>query len=293
MSITHVNRKQFLILQRIAKESGLNDFWLGGSITYKEIAEDLGVNFEVNDYDLAIIGDIKKFRSVLKILKSRRFSIIKSRSYYLKFNKIFQIIVSKKSIRYDIGIVKNINYLGHFNWESIFWHFPSGRIYDLYNSIESLRKRKLAPIVSINEENPFILASRLVNLCARFNVDFCKDKNLFSFLKALSKKIKSWGYKDYFHGVYAREHAYFNILQAIIKSSNRYLFIKKLQKVGLLEAVFPELKKFVIPANLNKELKDDASVRKIIYLFEHLLSNKPEKFKSFQERLKIINNRLT
>lgn len=288
-----IGRKNFSILKNISEESGLTEFWLGGSITYKETAEKLGVKFKINDYDIAVIGGVKKFHNILKILKSHKFSIIKRCPYYLKFNKIFQIIASKKSIRLDLAIVKDINYLGHFNWESVFWHFPSGNIYDPYNAIYALRKRRLMPIVSINEENPFILSSRLVNLCARFNIDFCKDKNLFSFLKALSKRIKSWKSRDYFHDVYAREHAYFNILRAIIKSRNHYLFVKGLQKVGLLEAVFPELKKFVIPSNLNKNLKDDASAKDVIYLLENSLFNRPKKFKSFQKRLEIINNRLT
>lgn len=293
MNNTRVSRKNFSILKHISQKSGLDEFWLGGSITYKEVAEKLGIKFKINDYDLAIIGGVKKFQDVLKILKSKNFSIARHRTYYLKFNRVFQIIASKKSIRLDIAIVKYINYLGHFNWESIFWHFPSGNIYDPYNAVYALSKKKLLLVVSINEENPFILASRLLNLCARFNINFCKNKNLFSFLDALSKKIKSWRHRDYFHSVYAREHAYFNIFQAIIKSNNRYLFIKNIQKAGILEAVFPELKKLVIPSNLNKKLKNNSSVKDLISFFENSLSDKPKKLKSFLKRLEIISSRLT
>lgn len=289
---SHVNRKQFLILKHISEKSGLTEFWLGGSMTYMDTAKILGVYFETNDYDLAIIGGEKKFRSVLKTLRSNNFSIVRKEPYYLKFNKIFQIIAVKKPIHLDIAIVKNINYLGHFNWESIFWHFPSGQIYDPYNSIEALKKKKLIPVISVEEENPFILASRFLNLCARFNIDFCKNKKLFSFSKLLSEKIKSWKHESYFHNVYAKEHSYFNIFRAMIKSTNPRLFIQKMRKAGLLEAIFPELNELIIPPSLNKELKSCQSVKEMIHLIEQILSANPKKLSNFQDRIKIINKRL-
>ncbi len=74
---SHVNRKQFLILKHISEKSGLTEFWLGGSMTYMDTAKILGVYFETNDYDLAIIGGEKKFRSVLKTPRSNNFSIVR------------------------------------------------------------------------------------------------------------------------------------------------------------------------------------------------------------------------
>ena len=293
MISSRVNRKQFLILKHISEKSGLTEFWLGGSITYRDVAKLLGVDFETNDYDLVIIGDEKKFRSVLKTLRSNNFSIVREEPYYLKFNKVFQIIAVKKLIHLDVAIVRDINYLGHFNWESIFWHFPSGQIYDPYNSIEALKKKKLIPVISVEGENPFILVSMFLNLCARFNIDFCKNKKLFSFSGSLSKKIKSWEHESYFHNVYAREHSYFNIFRAMIKSTNPRLFIQKMRKAGLLKAIFPELNELIIPSSLNKELKGCQSVREVIHLIEQILSAKPKKLSNFQDRIKIIHKRLT
>lgn len=292
MTSSHVNRNQFLILKHISKKSGLTEFWLGGSITYRDAARTLGVDFETKDYDLAIIDGEEKFRSVLKTLRSNNFSIIREEPYYLKFNKIFQIIAAKKLIHLDIAIVKNINYLGHFNWESIFWHFPSGWIYDPYNAIEALKKKKLIPVISVEGENPFILASRFLNLCARFDIDFCKNKKLFSFSRSLSERIKLWKHESYFHNVYAKEHSYFNIFRAMIKSANPRLFIQKMRRAGLLEAIFPELNELIVPASLDKKLKDCQSVSDVIRLIEQILSAKPKKLSNFRDRIKIINKRL-
>src|SRR3989344_8336474 len=176
-----VSKENFQILHRIHKESGLSDFWLGGSTTYRDIAVDMGFDFKHNDYDLAVIGSFKKLNDTIKILQENNFTITKKRPYYLKFNKAFQIMATKGDIILDIAIVKNITHLGHFNWESIFWHFPSGEIYDPYNAQKSIKQKKLVPVISSKEENPLILTSRFVKICARFNIDFCKDKRLYKF----------------------------------------------------------------------------------------------------------------
>lgn len=161
-----ISKENFQILNRIHKASGLSDFWLGGSTTYRDIAVDMGFNFKHNDYDLAIIGSFKKLNNTIRLLKENNFTITKKRPYYLKFNKAFQIMAMKGDIILDIAIVKYISHLGHFNWESIFWHFPSGLIYDPYNGLDALKEKKLLPIILATEENPFILASRFAKLCA-------------------------------------------------------------------------------------------------------------------------------
>ncbi len=291
MTNSHVNRRQFLILEHISKKSGLTGFWLGGSITYKEVAKSLGVNFKINDYDLAIIGGERKFKSVLRTLGANSFSIIRKGPYYLKLNKAFQIVTVRKPIHLDIAIVKDIKYLGHFNWESIFWHFPSGKIYDPYDSINALKKKELMPVISVDGENPFILASRLLNLCARFNIDFRKNKKLFLFSKSLSKRIKSWEHKECFHIVYAKEHSYFNIFKAIVKSADVRSFITKIKKTGLLEAIFPELSNITID-KFDEELEGCKGVKDITGLFEKMLIDKPKQLESFKSKVKLIAHRL-
>ena len=118
------------ILKRISEESGINKFWLGGSVPYLNEAKKIGVKFNIKDYDLAIIGGEKEFKNTKEILKKNNFEIIQARPYFLKFKKIFQIVAKKKGIILDIAILEKLDYLGHFNWESIFWEFPAGILYD-------------------------------------------------------------------------------------------------------------------------------------------------------------------
>src|SRR3989344_1069096 len=215
------NKPDLRILKKIAEESGLAEFWLGGSTTYYEAARSIGVIFNCKDYDLAIKGNKKDYHAIKEIIQKHGFQIIKSRPYYLKFKKAFQIIAKKGLITLDTAIVNELSFLGHFNWECIFWHFPSGRIYDPYNALDTIRQKKLIPVISPKEENPFILTSRFLNLCARFDINFCKDKKLYAFAKSLAKLTKNWAATDSFHGKYAKGHSYFGILQAIIRSKER------------------------------------------------------------------------
>ncbi len=238
----YINNKQFQLLELISRESGLSNFWACGSITYFDIASKLGVHFKIKDYDLAIIGNKRSFINLLKTLKYNDFHVAKKGLYYLKFNKAFQIIAHKKNIILDIAIVDTLNHLGHFNWESIFWHFPSGIIKDEYGSIDYLYQKKLLPVILPNEENPFILLSRLLKLCSRFDLDFSEDRHLNIFLKNLFKEIRGWKCEDYFHGFYAKEHAYFNILKSILNSKDRSIFVERLKRSGVLDLIFPELK---------------------------------------------------
>lgn len=288
-----INKANFQILNLIHNVSGLSDFWLGGSTTYRDIAFDMGFDFKHNDYDLAVIGSFKKLNDTIKILKENNFIITKKRPYYLKFNKAFQIMAVKGNIILDIAIVKDISHLGHFNWESIFWHFPSGEIYDPYSGLDSLKKKKLLPVILATEENPFILASRFAKLCAYFKVDFIKNKQLFHFAKSLSMEITRWNAKDFFHGKYAKGHGYFNMLGAILVAPKRLKFVYDLREAELLEAMFPEISKNIsFKSDTIKKIEKAKSVQDIVFALESTLEESPKMLKRFKKRLEIISDRL-
>jgi hypothetical protein len=95
MSLTKSDQR---VLNKIAAESGLKEFWLGGSFTYLRPAKDIGVIFRPTDYDLAIKGDMRVYEVTKQNLKGNSFDIVKSRPYYLKFKKAFQIVARKGSM---------------------------------------------------------------------------------------------------------------------------------------------------------------------------------------------------
>ncbi|MDP6642313.1 MAG: hypothetical protein QGF74_02970 [Candidatus Nanoarchaeia archaeon] len=286
-------KSDLIILKRIARESGLEEFWLGGSVVYNKIAKDMGVTFDYKDYDLAVKGGEKEYSSVKQKLKEHRFRIIKSHPYYLKFKKVFQIIAEKKSIHLDIVVLDELYYWGHFNFEYIFWHFPSTDVYDPYNALDAIKQKNLIPIISPRNENPFILTSRFVKLCARFNIDFINNKKLCSFAKSLARLIKEWNNKDPFHGKYAKEHAYFGMLQAILRSKKRKLFIERLQKSGILNAMFPEISKKLKTSNsIIKGIETAKSPEDVVRILRHLLKDDRKELQHFNKRLISISNRL-
>ncbi len=287
------NKSDLRILKRIAKESGLVEFWLGGSITYHKAAKDIGIIFDCKDYDLAIKGDEKEYNATKQILKKYGFQIVKDRPYYLKFKKAYQIIAKRGLIHLDIAIVNELSYLGHFNWECIFWHFPSGELYDPYNALNAIKQKRLIPIISPEEENPLILTSRFAKLCARFDIDFCKDKKLCAFAKSLTKLIRKWNTIDSFHGIYAREHAYFGMLQAILRAKERKIFIERLQKSGILNAMFPEISQKLKTSNkVIKGIETATTPEEIVKYLRCFLKDDKKELQHLDKRLALISNRL-
>lgn len=288
-----VSKEEFQILEQIHNKTGLSDFWLIGSTTYRKTAVEMGYKFRQNDYDVVVIGDCKKINEVVEILKVKNFTIIKNRPYYLKFKKTFQIMVEKGNLLLDIAVVKNISYLGHFNWESLFWHFPTGRIHDKYNAQGALKIRKLVPIVSVNGENPLILASRFVKICARFGVNFVDNRRLLRFARRLSTKVSKWDSSSPFHGRYAEGYGYFYTLKAIINSTQRLQFISDLKKTGLFQAMFPEvIEEFLHKTNIAKKIEEVRSVKNLVLIFEHSLKDSPANLRALKKRFKVILNRL-
>ncbi len=269
----------------------MSEFWLGGSTTYIEAANAIGVKIKHSDYDLALIGGTATYHLVLKTLKSNNFKILKNRPYFLKFNKAFQIVAEKDKFILDIAIVRDICYLGHFNWESIFWHYPSGEIRDPYNAIQSFKEKKLKHIIPADGENPFIFASRLINLCSRFQINIFDDEGLRDFSYDLSKNIASWRATDVFNDIYAKEHAYFNILKAVAISEDKLFFIESLKKVRLLGAIFPELEDFDLIKRKN-DIEKISSLRELVLLFKEEVSTNKSKTESFNKKLKLISGRL-
>jgi hypothetical protein len=285
------NKINLNLLDKISKEGGLKKFWLGGSIPYFNEAKKIGIRFEVNDYDLAILGGKREFEYCKKTLRRKGFEIIKARPYYLKFKKIHQIMAKKKNFLLDIAVLEKLDYLGHFNWECIFWEFPSKKIYDPYNSLKTISKRELRMVISPKEENPLILTSRFLKICARFNLNLHNDKRLNLLAKNLAKLVKKWDSKDYFHGEYAREHSYYGLFESIRRANNKREFIKQLEITGILKAFFPEIKKEIVWEKF--ELKNN-SLKQIQDIVSFFRQNLVEETKSleFDKKINLISKRL-
>lgn len=292
-STNKITNDEYSLLKRVAQQTGFREFWLGGSATYRKAAKRLGVSFKLDDYDLAIEVKIEKPKNALKKLTARGFEIIKNRPYYLKFKKGYQIIVSKNLMRLDIAFVQRLSDLAHFNWESIFWHYPSGRIYDPCGALTTIKEKELIPLIHPHQENPFILAARFLKLCARFNVDFWHDVKLKQFAKQLSHSLESWSSKDAFHGKYAREHGYFGFFQAILRSTDRPLLLNNVARSGILHAMFPEINHITISRILaSKGLFEAKSVGDLIMAIEENFSGPPKFLNSVRGRFKLLAERI-
>ena len=265
---SEIDKDEYSILKYISEESGLTEFWLHGSLTYKKIVKDLGINFEVKDFDLVLNVKNQKPEKITKLLTNKGFEIIESCPFYVKFEKVHNLVASKGSMTLDIAFVKNLSILGHFNWESIFWHFPSGKIYDPYNGINDLKTGKLILIDSLDDENPLMLMSRFVKLSARFNLDFCEDKKLFQLVMGIKKRIQKWNSDHFFHGTFAKEYYRLSVLEAILRAKNREKFLLMLQKTKIIYSAFPEINEDFLKPNLLLKINKAKGIKDLDFMLK-------------------------
>lgn len=288
-----ISAKNYALLKYLAGVSNFNEFWLGGSATYQEAAGQTGVSFLLDDYDLAFEAGGETSTSVLRKLKSKGFSVSKKRCYYLKFKKAYQIVAFKNSTCLDIAFVERLSDLGHFNWESIFWHYPSGMLFDPYKALDTFRNKQLRPIILPNEENPFILTARFLKLCARFKLDFSNDVVLANFAKELAANLRSWNSNDEFHGKYAREHGYYGVLKGVLRAENRSQFLTNMAKSHILQAMFPEINDTALCKIISsKKLQQASKVSDLTCLLENSLGELPLAHESLRKSFDIISERI-
>lgn len=280
------------LLRKIARKTKLIDFWLGGSVVYYDVARRIGIRFSLHDYDLAIVGsgDHDTVARTRAALLAQRFKIERDKPYYLKFQKVRQIIASKGSFVVDIAIVNKLSDLGHFDWESIFWHYPSATIHDPYGALKTMVKRKLRPVVQPNDENPFLLVARFLKLCARFNISFDEDKILLRFSKKLASYIRVWRSTGQFHDAYARGHGYTGFFQAILRAKDKKVFITRLHKIGILGALFPELDRAaLLKDSTMREIKRSKTVGELATQLEKVVRvSRPLELPSFRKKIRLI-----
>ncbi|HMO02602.1 MAG TPA: hypothetical protein PKD37_03715 [Oligoflexia bacterium] len=285
-----LNQRELTFLTRIVECTKLNEFWLTGSTTYRGTAQKIGIQFPRSDYDLVIKGDRLVYQQCLKSLKDLGFQILYDRPFYCKFNLVHQLVMIRAECKFDIAIVPDFDFkvFGHFNFECIFWHFPSGSILDPFNGLDFMLKRRLIPIIRSNQENPYLFIGRLTKLCSRFQIDVNQDKVLSKLARELAEIVHIWSPPNEFHSKYARESCIGSIARSILGASDRCAFIDQFNRVGILNAVFNGIN----PEDLSCERINSAeTIGDILSTFESSISN-PKARHEFRARVQLPKKKL-
>ncbi|MDD4661890.1 MAG: hypothetical protein PHG24_01245 [Candidatus Pacebacteria bacterium] len=220
----------------LSKLIGGSKFVLYGSTPISLI---FGKNYIANDYDLAILGKTKEDISKVKyFLKKNRFKITKSnRKYYIYKNiEVISLYAQRKNFLLDVCFMDEVNLVGQFNVESLYWRYPEMDCIDKYNALEGLKNKKIIPIRGLNNENIFLLISRFVYLCSKYKISLM-DKENQRIIKFINQKLRKESGRETDQYVSCLS----SILKSILIAKDNILFVEELINSKIVKFLFEEL----------------------------------------------------
>ena len=232
------------LMIQLSKALGVKEFILFGGT-----AIDLLINpsTEICDLDIGI-GEGKKYiKQCKKQLKLSNYQIIgKDRPYFTNMiDPVTMVFAKNNRWLLDISFMNNIWDIGQFDIESLFFRYPELDYIDRYNTLKALKEKTMRSIHGLYKENPYLLLNRIINICAKYDMNMSKNPVHRNSINVLKKRISNWNPPNSFHGKMAKIAHYSTVLKAMRRAKNRYAFIKDLIATGLLLETMPELQKLL------------------------------------------------
>jgi hypothetical protein len=237
----------------------------------------------IEDLDIVIRGtNQQKIKNFVKKIKNRGFTIIEPyRKYIIHKNKKVVLVYAKyKKFFFDMVFLKDLELIGHFNIDSLFFRYPQMDCVDRFNALEGIKSKKIKLVIKITKENPLLLLGRILRLCAKYNISlqgvYCKK-----IISSLLLEIKKYKIKNNFDS-----DAYYScvssLLKSIIQSRYKKYFIKSLIKYPELENVFNTFSYELTHKMSRVKKKEDI----IMILYKYLDNLNKEFFKKRIKKLK-------
>lgn len=250
-------------------------------------------NKKFNDLDIAIKKTNKKdIDNLRKILIKKGFDIVVPfREYTVrKTKKVYLMYAIKKHLVLDICFLSDYDLAsGLFNLDNLYCRFPELDIVDDYNSIDGIKRKMFVPTRNLTKDNPYLLLSRFIYLCAKYQIypmDDPINKKILLKIKKETEAIMHPVSSDQFSSCLN------SILKSIIKIDDRKYFLKNLINSGIFGKTMPVLcKSLRLAIKVNDNYLDEIKTKKalILYLF-NLLDDKNSK-KDFLELITCLRFR--
>ena len=212
-------------------------------IFYGGAAADLIKNREcwVNDYDIAISGKTQEnIRSIRESLRRNGFRIIEPYRRYKIYHDMEVVLVyaQRDGVMLDICFMDDVKAVGQFNLESLYWDHRDMRCVDNYDAVRSIIEKKIVPIRGLDKENVFLLASRFLYLCSKYDICLTVSDN-HGILDNLCGRLDKEGGRGEGSAQYIS--CLSAVFKSILKSGNRESFICQLVDCGIVEYFYPAM----------------------------------------------------
>ncbi|MCK4232821.1 CCA tRNA nucleotidyltransferase [candidate division WOR-3 bacterium] len=213
------SKKIILTLSDLVKDKPFDAWLVGGCI------RDTFLRIGVKDYDITITGNSRRFSSlVAKKLKGNQFCLDQKMGE-------FRIMLSRKRT-IDVKSIKDISKdlrERDFTINALALNIKNlESLYDPFNGIKDLQKRVISPVSRrIFEEDPLRLL-RMFRLASSLSLSITKEAIVLA--RKSTKRINS----------VASERIRTELF-LLLNSEKSYPYIKKMDKIGLLAMLFPEV----------------------------------------------------
>jgi len=241
------------IMLEIHKFIGVNRFIIYGGAPLDLL---LNSKAKIHDLDIAIKGITPaKILSCQQHLKKNGFELVApNREYFIYINKkVILIYAQNNEYLLDIGFLHEPELVGHFDIETLYCRYPELDYVDKFHALDAVRNKTITNVRGLDMENPYMLISRFVYLCAKYGISLMGSISNRKTLARLADLIRNWKNSEEFHITLAPISCISSIFKSILKVKDKSEFLKELLESMILETVFPELQQALYKTDINNK----------------------------------------
>lgn len=219
------------LMSFICDTLGNKDFILYGGAAVDLIRDK---ECQVNDYDIAISGKTQEnIRSVRESLRRNGFRIIEPYRRYKIYHdmEVALVYAQRDGVMLDICFMDDVKTVGQFNLESLYWDYRDMQCVDDYDAVRSIAEKTIVSIRGLDKENVFLLTSRFLYLCSKYDICLTVSDN-YGILDNLRSRLDKEGGRGEVSAQYIS--CLSAVFRSILKSGNRESFIRQLVDCGIM-----------------------------------------------------------
>lgn len=237
-------------LLKVRSYTSLHSFLLYGSFVADAFFKG---NHRASDLDIAVTTvNESVVQRTIESLSSNGFKIHEYRREYIinLVERVRLVYAEKDELSLDIGFLSSAENIGQFDAETMICRFPQRDIVDKYGAKKAIENRRLTPVRGLFAEDPHLLVSRFVYLCAKYDMPLdCPEHQAIS--KTIEGRLEIWRPQTEFQSQ-TKYSAMSNILKSILSSSARTDFAEALIGSNLVSFISRALEE-AIKASCNSQ----------------------------------------
>lgn len=196
----------------------------------------------LRDVDIAICGTEQTNRIVANLEACNYTLLTHNRKYFVnKTDEVVIILADKGDLHLDINFLEKFSSIGQYDLESLKCSYPGMVYYDRYAVLSALGARTATLIRPMDQENPYLLLSRLLVLSAKYGLSLAENPVHREYISRLNTLISGWHYGNSYHDEEVPAGHYSAVLRSILRAADRQSFALDLAASGSLRQTIPEL----------------------------------------------------